>query len=165
MEPRHPLFGPGGLAWARAQLAEAGYEDSTVAHLTRKVYETLIPYGEADYERTVAAMPIIARLLQGQPLTEEFWSPEKQDARTHTWARIAPNSLKPGDVVRVRHDAYTGNAAAHNGKLGYVSALRGGVIVVYTDKTGKGVGMGTRHEASKLERQVPIRMTKRGVTQ
>jgi hypothetical protein len=113
----------------------------------------------------VAAMPIIAQLLQGKPLTEEFWSPEKLEARTYTWARILPNSLTPGDVVRVRHDAYTGTAASHNGKLGYVSALRGGVIVVYTDKEGRGVGMGTRHEASALERQVPIRTTTRGATQ
>jgi hypothetical protein len=164
VEQRHPLFGPGGLAWARAQLKEAGYEDSNVAHLTRKVYETLIPYGEADYERTAEAMPVIAQLLLGRPLTEEFWSEEKKAARTFTWATILPNSLKPGEVVRVRHDAYTDKAAAHNGKVGYVSALRGGVIVVYTDGTGSGSGMGTRHEASKLERQVPIRTTKRGVT-
>jgi hypothetical protein len=109
-------------------------------------------------------MPVIAQLLLGKPLTEEFWSEEKLAARSHTWARILPNSLTPGDVVRVRHDAYTGKAAQHNGKLGYVSALRGGVIVVYTDEGGRGVGLGTRLEASKLERQVPIRTTKRGAT-
>ena len=106
-------------------------------------------------------MPVIAQLLLGKPLTEEFWSEEKLTTRTHTWARILPNSLTPGDVVRVRHDAYTGTAAVHNGKLGYVSALRGGVIVVYTDEGGHGTGLGTRHEASKLERQVPIRTTTR----
>jgi hypothetical protein len=165
VEQRHPLFGPGGLAWARAQLKEAGYEDSNAAHLTRKVYETLIPYGEADYERTVAAMPIIAQLLLGKPLTEEFWSEEKRAARTHTWAPILPRSLIQGDRVRVRVDAYEGSMAAHNGLVGRVAALRGGVVVAYENVRGSGMGMGVRHPVDKLERQVPIRTTKRGVTQ
>ncbi len=123
----------------------------------------MIPYGEADYERTVEAMPAIAQLLLGRPLTEEFWSEEKQAARTHRWVPILPNSLIQGDKVRVRPDAYEGSMAAHNGMIGRVAALRGGVVVAYENvrSTGRGMGMGVRHPADKLEREVPIRTTTR----
>jgi hypothetical protein len=157
----HPFFAHGGLDWAREQLREAGYEETNVAHLVRKVHETLAPYAHQDTERTMDAMPVIARLLQGQPLTEEYWTADRLAQRTHRWIRALPNSLTPGDVVRVRPDAYEidGNLAGHNGRVGRVAGIRGGVLVTY-DGT-QGARMGYRHSADKLERQVPI---PRGVT-
>jgi hypothetical protein len=70
--------------------------------------------------------------------------------------------LHPGDVVRVRYDAYTDEdpRVLHNGRVGRVSALRNGVVVTYDD--GPQGSMGTRHMPEQLERQVPIR---RRVTQ
>jgi hypothetical protein len=162
VEPGHPFLGPGGLDWAREQLAEAGWSETNVAHLTRKVHETLAPYAAADLERTVEAMPVIAELLLGRELTEEMWEPGKHAARTHTWVPGRARGIHPGDVVRVRRDAYPGGdaMAAHNGRQGRVSALRNGVMVVY-DGAPRAT-MGIRHPPDKLEVQVPIR---RRVTQ
>ncbi len=123
----------------------------------RKLHEALYPYAAEDHERTVAAMPVLARLLVGQPLTEDLWSAEKRDARTYTWISVPPHSLHPGDQVRVKVDAYpAGDArAAHNGKVGRVAALRGGVVVAYDGE--RSATMGVRHPSEKLERQVPIK--------
>lgn len=99
-------------------------------------------------------MPVLAQLIRGRPLTEELWSEAKRDARTFTWAMVLPNSLHQGDRVRVRTDAYDGVMAAHNGRTGHVSALRGGVVVTYD---GENMTMGSRHQPEMLQRQVPIR--------
>ena len=128
----------------------------------RKVHEVLHPYAVADPERTAAAMPVIAQLLLGKPLTEEFWEPGKLAARTHTWVPVLARAVHPGDVVRVRHDAYddADPMAPHNGRKGRVTALRNGVLVVYDGAAH--ASMGVRHPPNKLELQVPIR---RRVTQ
>jgi hypothetical protein len=125
----------------------------------RKVHETLAKYADGDPEKVSEAMPVLAELIQGHPLTEEMWEPSKREARTHTWIPVLPRSLRQGDRVRVRSDAYEGSMAVHNGRTGHVSALRGDVIVNYD---GGGMSMGSHHRPEMLERQVPI---PRGVTQ
>jgi len=156
VEQRNAFFEPDGLDWARLQLKEAGYEQSTAAHLVRKVHEALAPYVHQDIEHTLPAMPVIAQLLQGKPLTEELWEPEKRAARTYTWVPVMARGVYPGHTVRVKQDAYgpQNPLASHNGRKGTVSALRGGVIVVYEGASG--ASMGTRHPPDKLEVQVPI---------
>lgn len=158
MEQRHPFFGPDGLDWARAQLAEAGYEQSTAAHLTRKVHELLAPYVEAGPETVLAVLPVIAQLLQGKPLSEEFWSEQKRATATYVWRPITVRGVHVGDTVRVKDDAYEGHVGRlHNGQVGTVSALRNGVVVRYTNVAGPSTTMGVRHPPDKLEVQVPVR--------
>jgi len=133
--------------------------------VTRKVLDTLLPYVEADPENTVKAFPVIARLLSGQPLTEEFWEETQRATRLWDWKPVLPRTLRPGDVVRVRHDAYDGaSGRLHNGREGRVLALRGGIIIGYMDASGKrSTGMGIRHEMGKLERRVPVEKMRRTV--
>ena len=119
----------------------------------RKVHETLAPYAHQDPLPVEDAMPVLAQLIRGRPLTEDQWAPEKRDARTHTWAPVLPRSLRQGDRVRVKRDAYDGVKAAHNGRTGYVSAIRGDIIVSYD---GESMSMGSHHRPEMLERQVPI---------
>jgi hypothetical protein len=120
----------------------------------RKVHETLAPYAHSDPEPVNAAMPVLAQLIRGRPLTEEMWAPDKRAALRYRWVQVLPRSLSPGDRVRVKTDAYTGDQAADNGRTGYVAGLRNGVVVSYDDEGGR--GMGHRHPPDKLERQVPI---------
>ena len=155
MEQPNPFLGTAGLDWAREQLKEAGYEQSHVAHLVRKMHEALNPYAIADPEGTASAMPIVARLMVGLPLGEAQWSERKRATATFVWREVLPNSLSPGDIVRVKPDAYTDQRAAVNGKVGTVTALRGGVVVRYEGQ--RALTMGDRHAPDKLERQVPIR--------
>jgi hypothetical protein len=128
------------------------------------VHETLAPYAHQDGKRTLEAMPVIARLLQGLPLTEEYWEQSKREALTYTWIPVRTRGVHTGDTVRVRIDAYEDGdpLVAHNGRRGTVVALRAGVRVSYDDIKGKSTDMGTRHAPDKLEVQVPIR---RRVTQ
>jgi hypothetical protein len=121
------------------------------------VHEALEPYAEGDTERTMTALPVIAQLLLGKPLTEEMWEPGKKQARTHTWIPVQARGIYPGDVVRVRADAYPGDdpMAQHNGKQGTVAALRNGVMVAYDGAPH--ATMGVRHPLDKLEVRVPIR--------
>jgi hypothetical protein len=122
------------------------------------VHELLAPYAHQDPEPVEAALPVIVELLQGRELTEELWSARKRGERTHTWVAVLPRSLRQGDRVRVKRDAYDGARAAHNGRTGHVSAIRGDIIVSYD---GEGMSMGAHHQPEMLERQVPIerRMT------
>jgi class 3 adenylate cyclase len=124
----------------------------------RKLHETLHPYAAEDRERTLAALPVLARLLVGQPLTEEYWEPGKRSAITHAWRPVLVRGVNPGDTVRVKSDAYgpLEQGGAHNGRIGKVVALRGGVVVAYDDVRGS-TSMGVRHPPEKLEVQVPIR--------
>jgi hypothetical protein len=122
------------------------------------VHEALAPYAEADPDRTAQVMPVISHLLLGLPLTEEHWSEEKRRTATHVWRPVQVRGVHVGDTVRVKHDAYprSTNLYADNGRVGKVSALRGGIIVMYDDVVNKSTSMGTRHPPEKLEVQVPI---------
>jgi len=128
----------------------------------RKLHEALAPYAKEDLEHTELAMPIAARLLTGQPLTDAHWAPSKRETATFVWRPALPNSLHPGDLVRVKQDAYEGSRAAVNGRVGTVAAIRGGIVIHYE---GQRLGMGDRHTTDKLERQVPIRRSaEKGMT-
>jgi hypothetical protein len=130
-----------------------------------KALDALQPYvdeikrTDGDLKDIARSSLVLSQLLRGEPLPEEWWADEKRAVLTHVWRPIPPNSLAPGDIVRVKQDAYTGHRSAVNGMVGRVSALRGGVIVNYDDQ--QGATMGDRHMLDKLERQVPIR---RGAT-
>lgn len=156
MEQRNPFFSPGGLDWAREQLKEAGYAESTAAHLTRKVHETLAPYAEADPEGTADAMRVVAHLIQGKPLGEDVWTEEKRATATHVWRAVQVRGVHVGDTVRIKHDAFQGRDAVLNGKVGKVTAIRGGIIVMYDDVVDKSKSMGVRHTPDELEVQLAI---------
>jgi hypothetical protein len=120
----------------------------------RKVHETVGPYAEAEAEKVAAAMPVLARLLEGKPLDERrYWSNQRRAEQQWDWAPALPRTIGPGSVVRVKPDAYADNRRGHNGKVGTVVAIRRDVIVDYS---GGGIGMGYHHEMSKLERRVPL---------
>lgn len=120
-----------------------------------KALSTLQPYvGAAEDEVLAKACLLLSHLLVGNALPEETWTEEKRASRTHTWVPAMPRSLVQGARVRIKHDAYPPGSPLyrHNGKEGYVQAIRNGVIVGYEGA----IGIGTRHETDKLERQVPL---------
>lgn len=127
----------------------------------KKVLEVLFPYAEADPESTAEAGHVLGRLADGKPLdSREYWSKKKRAEQQWDWVPALPRSLSPGDMVRVKRDAYQGDLSVHNGKVGTVVALRRGVIVQYENH---GAGMGFLHDVSRLERRVLLRA--RGRTQ
>ena len=120
-----------------------------------KALKTLQPYvGAADDEVVKRACLLLAHLLNGDAIPEELWTEEKRASRTHTWVPAMPRSLRQGDPVRIKHDAYPPESPLyrHNGQEGFVQAIRNGVIVGYKGA----IGIGVRHETDKLERQVPL---------
>jgi hypothetical protein len=165
MEPGNAFLGPDGLDWARHQLREAGHDQSTVAHLVRKVHEVLQPYADVmTPEEVTEACHVLSRLVDGKSLDErEYWSKQRQEEQLWDWAPALPRTIGPGSAVRVRPDAYDRSDARyiHNGRVGVVAAIRRDVIVTYTDQARPEPGIGQHHELNKLERQVPFRPQRR----
>jgi hypothetical protein len=126
------------------------------------VLETLAPYVAADPQQVAEAMPVVAQLIQGKLLGEEFWTEEKKQTATHVWRPVQVRGIHVGDTVRIRHDAFTGRQSVLNGRTGKVAALRGGIIVMYDDVVDKSKSLGARHTAEELEVQIaiPRRVTK-----
>jgi hypothetical protein len=116
------------------------------------VHETLAPYADADAEQAGEAMAVVAQLIQGKPLGEEFWTTEKKRTATHVWRPAQVRGVHVGDTVRIKA----------NQRVGKVSALRGGVIVMLDNVVSKSTSMGIRYTIDELEVQIPIprRVTK-----
>jgi hypothetical protein len=125
-----------------------------------KALDTLQPYADeikrsdGDVSDITRSSLVLATLLMGKEIPEAWWAQSKKDSRTFTWVTAMPRALHPGDVVRVKTDAYVPNHPlhAHNGREGVVTAIRGGIVVSYA----KSAGLGTRHEHIRLEKQVPV---------
>lgn len=65
------------------------------------------------------------------------------------WSDYEIGITRPGDVVRVRPDAYEGAGAKHNRLVGTITAVRGGrVLVKYS---GRNDGVGHSHHPDKLQ--------------
>ena len=109
---------------------------------------------EIEVEDAGRACLILSNLLVGKSIPQDLWTEEKRAELAYRWVPVMPRSVNPGDVVRVKQDAYasTSNMRTHNGLVGTVVALRRGVVVSYTGQRGLGV----THPPAALERRVPV---------
>ena len=124
--------------------------------MTRIVEDVLAVFGDDDIEVEDArqACLILVQLMLGKPLPQELWTEEKRAELAYRWVPVMPRAINPGDVVRVKEDAYapTSTMRSHNGMTGIVVAIRRGVVVSYTG----GSGLGVTHPPAALERRVPV---------
>lgn len=150
-------------AWAERQIIEAGYDVDPSDHVAHIALELVHRFDELQAlmpDEAKKAADIAAHLIQRKPLTEEHWSAEKVSSG-YRWVPLLPRSVQPGDVVRVRQDAYSSpDMERHNGMQGTVSAIRGGIYVIYDAMREQGwTMMGVMHKPDALERRIHVAKT------
>jgi hypothetical protein len=117
------------LDWAEDQLKKAEVPEQYQALISRLLehywaHPAVPSLNVADAEKTLGTF---AQLAQGHVLV-----PEEPEA---VWVQAKPGSLVIRDTIRVKADAYSGDAGlAHNGRVGVVTAIRyGDIHIRYTD--------------------------------
>ena len=138
---------PGELAWAREQLQAARatpHEQGLVMELLATFRQTLLADPmDGDKWR---ALDLFGELARGRALE----TPRDED---WDWAPAKPGQLVLRDRVRVKKDAYGGDAGmAHNGRQGRVIAIRYGDIRVMYEDGGPCPPMGVAHSPHALEK-------------
>lgn len=132
--------------WLTDQLDALGYSDdnevnSSIKKTVVELFHTLDAQNIDAAEDKSAAVDLFHSLVADHNLFA------RKDASS--WTEFNLGVTQPGDVVRVRAEAYEGAGAKHNGLVGTISAMRGGrVLVKYT---GRVDGVGHSHHPDKLE--------------
>lgn len=71
------------------------------------------------------------------------------------WVSVHVRNVQPGDIVRVRENAYSGNTGkAHNGRICEVLLVVGGDVVVKSVDGKQPVLEKTYHSPTVLEKEV-----------
>ena len=166
MEQQHPLLGPHGRDWAGQQLDDAGYADSTVGSMVLSIIDDLRVFDYKGLGDDVnAALPLLAQLLLGKPLSDEHWSAKAWAAAQYVWRPAMPNSLSVGDPVRIKMDGYPDDdpMRAINGREGVIAGIRHGVLVAFMeDSYGPATSsMGVRIEVERLEQKLMVNRRRR----
>jgi hypothetical protein len=135
--------------WVADQLDAAGYDGrSAEKQQIRTSVESLIrefnrqPHNASN---KLKVLELFSKLAQQQELVGR--NVQNPNAR---WREFNLGEVTPGSTVRVRDDAYSGDAGTrHNGMVGRLVAARGGdAIVQYHNSTD---GAGHRHAPRSLE--------------
>lgn len=131
--------------WAEDQMRRVSSDPDTIEHvlgLIRFWIEAEIPEEQAE-----AVLTVFKGLAQGHSLVP--------DAPEETWVQARRGFLTVGDRVRVRHDAFAGEAGlTHNGRRGKIVAIRSGDIIVRSDDDVKPFLDGVHYPPDKLEKRV-----------
>jgi hypothetical protein len=71
------------------------------------------------------------------------------------WVQAQPGQLVVGDIVRVRHDAFTGPlGATQNGRPGVVAAIRSGDIIFNSTDGQNPMLDGVHYRPQQLEKRI-----------
>jgi len=134
--------------WITEQLKAARTKPSVskiVIHLL-KAYEELP--ADLSLDDAKKAFEILPELALGHALVPKNTGPE-------VWAPGMPGLFKVGDQVRVLFDAFDGEAGlVHNGRVGRVSAIRSGDIIVDSTDDKAPPLLGAHYSPFKLEKRV-----------
>lgn len=133
---------PLDLSWAESQVAAA----KVSIPVGQAIMALLRTWGELTFQNEVQqdqALKIFTRLAKDEAIVDEddSWQPVQVGFM-----------IQVGDTVRVRSDAFTGDAGrTHNGRIGRVVAKRSGDIIVRTTD-GKSPQLdGSHYPPSSLE--------------
>lgn len=115
--------------WQRQQMSNANVpkHQQMIAESLLDTYWSLVKDSSFSEEDVTEAVRIFNELRQGHSIT-----PETPD---EIWVEAKPGALVIRDSVRVKSNAYTGNAGVmHNNRVGVITAIRSGDIHIrYTD--------------------------------
>ena len=133
------------LSWAEGQIANA----RVPVPVGKAILALLTTWADQKFPNEVQqsqAVDLFSSLALNKALVEEseaVWKPVQVGFQ-----------LNVGDTVRVRRDAFPGDAGrAHNGRVGRVVAKRSGDIIVKTIDNGPAMD-GAHYPPSALEKKV-----------
>lgn len=133
------------IDWVKAQFTKINIHKGTGLAVIEllKTWEVL-DIKKPEVVKTVLA--VFSELAQGHAIVpaDEF-----------TWVQARRGDIKVRDIVRVKSDAFAGDAGhAHNGRTGVVIAIRSGDIIVdLTDEQEPEV-KGAHYQPDLLEKRV-----------
>lgn len=134
------------LSWAKGQIASA----RVPAPVGKATIALLIAWSEITFpneKQRNQALDLFVTLAKDEAVVEET---------NYTWKPVHVGGLlNRGDVVRVRHDAFKGDAGKmHNGRIGRVLDKRSGDIIVRSTDDKLPFLDGAHYPASALELRV-----------
>lgn len=132
--------------WVREQFAQARVTQATGTAVLRllEVWNTM--------NHTEESAADVVRVFSTVALGHALVPTVKVD---EVWVDAQPGQIKVGDEVRVKVDAYHGDAGQmHNGRRGRIVAIRYGDIVFKSTDDRKPVIDGAHHSPHALEKRV-----------
>jgi hypothetical protein len=101
----------------------------------------------ADSKESADVVSVFTKLAVGHALVV--------DDKSDVWTPAMPGKLKVGDTVRVKFDAFSGDLGRlHNGRIGVITAIRYGDIIVRTTDGKKPQINGAHYSPFHLEKRV-----------
>jgi len=132
--------------WVREQFAQAKIKQATGTAVLRllDVWNTM-NHNDATATETVE---VFSKVALGHALAPKGSSDE-------VWIQARPGQITVGDEVRVKLDAYIGEAGqTHNGRRGRIVAIRYGDVIFKSDDDKEPVINGAHHSPYALEKRV-----------
>jgi hypothetical protein len=132
--------------WVREQFAQAKVKQATGTAVLRllEVWNTM-NHSETSAAETVE---VFSKVALGHALAQ-------QGSADEVWVQAQPGQITVGDEVRVKVDAYIGDAGqAHNGRRGRIVAIRYGDVIFKSDDGKEPVISGAHHSPYALEKRV-----------
>ena len=133
------------LDWVKAQMTAArirrGSGDAILKLL--ELWETI----DLDDDLSQEAVTVFKSLALNHSLVEPY--------KDEVWVPAQPGQIKVADQVRVKSDAFTGEAGrAHNGRRGVIVAIRSGDVIVRSTDDLEPVLDGVHYSPYKLEKRI-----------
>lgn len=133
------------MGWVKEQLSAAKVR-KPVGNATMKMVEFFDTL-ELEDEHREKTIDMFSLLAKGHAFVKE----DKKEA----WVPVRPGNIKVTDEVRVKFDAYEGEAGAfHNGRRGVVVGVRYGDIIIKTTDGKEPTLDGAHYSPYSLEKLV-----------
>jgi hypothetical protein len=132
--------------WVRDQFTQAKVKQATGTAVLRllEVWNTM---NHSD-KSAADVVNVFSKIALGHALVPQSTADE-------VWVSAQPGQIKVGDEVRVKVDAYSGEAGqTHNGRRGRIVAIRYGDVVFKSDDDKMPVINGAHHSPHMLERRI-----------
>ena len=135
--------------WIKTQLELAKVKVGSGKAILKllKAWEEIPELSETITDEVLSVFPSLAR--------GHVVAAEGSDDEDYVWIDLMPGNITVGDIVRVKIDAYTGKlGTVHNGRLGKVTAVRYGDVIVNSTDSRQPPLVGVHYSPYKLEKRV-----------
>lgn len=137
---------PLNMDWIKSQL-EAAKVRKPVGDATLQLLELFSTFDKLNDEGKEKAVQVFSKLALGHA-----WV---QTNKNEVWVDVRPGDIRISEIVRVRHDAYSGELGTmHNGRQGVVVGVRYGDVIVKSTDGKTPVLEGAHYSPHSLEKLI-----------